>query len=345
MENKLNRSENITLETVKQLTDRYCPIVHLSSHEQYRPTSIDEYLSQVSLYDKNGHVVTKYPEVNQEIISTAQPDDYLQIENRDVRHGNLSIAPFYVRFTKVGTNNEYFDIEYWFFYAFNGPSSIGVRLDIGHKRPTLRAQIPPFGEHQGDWEHVTVRINAQTSELFAIYTAEHGWGTWHWPNKIPMSGTRPIVYSAVNSHATYTHIGKEMIKSKKLGVKEFGFVIGLIDSTDENGLKWDPLDDGAGVNVASVNVDGLSFQPQLWTKFHGHWGPPTNQKKQVHAAIEIVYHLLKHEVPHGFRHVLKKTIEKFVKKLWLLRVILPGGPSTPSIKKAWPLGERSHPEP
>jgi Vacuolar protein sorting-associated protein 62 len=35
------------------------------------------------------------------------------------------------------------DIQYWFFYPYNGPFPV----------------LPWFGNQEGDWEHVTVRVS------------------------------------------------------------------------------------------------------------------------------------------------------------------------------------------
>jgi len=98
----------------------------------------------------------------------------------------LADVPFYVHaFPDVGGSVQ---IQYWFFYDFNGPTA-------------------GFGTHQGDWEHFSVRADANCSTRLGYVPFAHGTPP-AWTNAtIEEEGGHAVVYSAVNSHATYLTAG------------------------------------------------------------------------------------------------------------------------------------------
>jgi hypothetical protein len=100
-------------------------------------------------------------------------------------------------------------LEYWFFYPYNYyPTVINS---------SLMAQAPWAGDrfntdlHQGDWEHVTVLLEAKTFTPRWLYMARHDEeGTflpWDSPT-LALDGTHPIVQAAFGGHPTYdNHCG------------------------------------------------------------------------------------------------------------------------------------------
>ena len=76
-------------------------------------------------------------------------------------------------------------VEYWFFYPFN---DFHVLFD-----------------HEGDWEHVTVRLDAKQEPVGAWY-ARHAWsspGRWFGWSQLEREGDHVVVLSARGSHASY----------------------------------------------------------------------------------------------------------------------------------------------
>lgn len=76
-------------------------------------------------------------------------------------------------------------LQYWFFYPYNdGPG--------------------PF-DHEGDWEHATVRLDAR-GEPVGVYLARHednAPGRFRAWSRVRREGDHPIVLSARGTHATY----------------------------------------------------------------------------------------------------------------------------------------------
>lgn len=91
-------------------------------------------------------------------------------------------------------------IEYWYHIAYNRVTDIGI------------------GNHEGDWEGGAMLVELNTEKnvpyrrIRAGYLSAHEGGGWYCPDEFrwttpnPLSG-RPVVYSALGSHATYPSVG------------------------------------------------------------------------------------------------------------------------------------------
>jgi len=106
--------------------------------------------------------------------------------------GPVNDIPFYVHVFPEKGGTIY--IQYWFFYNFNGPTD-------------------GFGLHQGDWEHVAVRVDSTCSERLGYQPYAHGtppaFSNVIKPGVAEEEDGHLVVYSAVNSHATYLTTGKQ----------------------------------------------------------------------------------------------------------------------------------------
>lgn len=105
--------------------------------------------------------------------------------------GELNDVPFYVHVFPEKGGTLY--IQYWFFYNFNGPT-------MG------------FGYHQGDWEHVAMRVDSTCSTRLGYQPYAHGtppaFTNVVKPGVAEEEDGRLVVYSAINSHATYLTPGE-----------------------------------------------------------------------------------------------------------------------------------------
>ena len=104
------------------------------------------------------------------------------------RHGQGVRAPVYYEYSP----KQY--VTYWFFYAFNdAPSSPST-----------------FGDHEGDWERVTVRLNDRNRATHIAYFQHDGdpcvlrWSS----RRVRKRGGHPIVFSAKGTHASYPRAGR-----------------------------------------------------------------------------------------------------------------------------------------
>lgn len=119
-------------------------------------------------------------------------------------------------------NKEFFYIQYLCLYGYNQPYDIAVPLGTIYKGDARDFQ----NAHEGDLEHITMKINAKTGKMVAIYHGSHGGdeGMWMYPpgstgntgnefdvvSAVTPEGKvqeRPIIYSAFGGHGNYPKEG------------------------------------------------------------------------------------------------------------------------------------------
>lgn len=132
------------------------------------------------------------------------------------------------------------NIQYWFAYPYNDLNVLGV------------------GKHEGDWEHVTVRVDATGSTIERMYYSAHNAeGRWFDPNEIStVGGDRPVVYSATRSHASYPTAGTQ---SRPFPLPD--------DETEANEQPWD-----CQLSLVNVGECAHPFPEGRWIRFNGRWG-------------------------------------------------------------------------
>ncbi|KXL44201.1 MAG: hypothetical protein FE78DRAFT_150702, partial [Acidomyces sp. 'richmondensis'] len=137
------------------------------------------------------------------------------------------------------------DAFWFFFYSFN----------LGQKVLNIR-----FGNHVGDWEHTMIRFKDGKPD--SVFLSEHDFGaayTWSalekylpnpdgsptmlgtWSNRTAIKlAKRPVVYSAIGSHAMYA----------TPGLHPYILPFGLLHDQTDRGPLWDP----------ALNVKAFTYQ-------------------------------------------------------------------------------------
>ncbi len=159
------------------------------------------------------------------------------------------------------------DVFWFFFYSYN------LGQTVAHIR---------FGNHIGDWEHCMMRFEHGLPR--AMFLSEHAGGkAYAWQSlekRVVKKGkpARPVIYSAVGSHAMYATPGNHAY------VLPFGV---LKDETDKGPL-WDPSlntyayfydyeqdskEEAAGGERTSLTPAASNPKaPTSWFHFTGWWG-------------------------------------------------------------------------
>ncbi|KAM5352534.1 hypothetical protein ACJ41O_005256 [Fusarium nematophilum] len=154
------------------------------------------------------------------------------------------------------------DAYWFFFYSYNlGQTVLNIR----------------FGNHVGDWEHCMVRFENGVPR--GVFFSEHEGGQAYAFEAVEKRGDRPVIYSAVGSHAMYALPGTHAyILPFKL----------LKDVTDKGPL-WDPAlnnyayhydytkeyqEDTDELREPQSLVPAASnpHAPTSWFHFRGRWG-------------------------------------------------------------------------
>lgn len=219
---------NLPRPTLHAVVQRFAPEVRLHPEERYFPSSVSWFLQRTSLRDAPG-IGASFLHI---------PDD---ANRQRVRAGDLDTAKTYVHARTHGDDE--LDIQYWFFYPYNGPLIGG----------------PAGGAHEGDWEHITVRLDASWRRIQKVFFAAHdAEGRWHAPENIAFSHeTHPVVYSARYGHASYPSAG---LQSR-----------GMLpaDRTADGGAIWQTW------HAFKIIADPTGTRSDLaWLDFAGRWGRP-----------------------------------------------------------------------
>jgi hypothetical protein len=120
---------------------------------------------------------------------TGKEGFFLDLDNR-YRRGTGTGAPVYYDYVP----GRY--VTYWFFYGYSQPP--------GPDELTRRVS------HEGDWESVTIKLDAQDRPTHAIVYSHGEPCSVPW-SEVEKSGGRPVIYSAEGSHASYPSAGGHQV--------------------------------------------------------------------------------------------------------------------------------------
>lgn len=161
------------------------------------------------------------------------PDD----EDNELRAGIGVGAPVFYEYVP----RKY--VAYWFFYPYNE-----FRLE----NPQVGSSFP-IQSHEGDWERVSIQLDAENLPVNIFFYGHSGGLLAHWSTIHLYDGTHPIVFSAKGGHASYPEVGEY---NTELCVPFRGCAL---DRTDA-GMQWRTWD----------NL--LKVESQPWYGFGGAWG-------------------------------------------------------------------------
>jgi len=172
-------------------------------------------------------------------------------------------------------DDTYVDLQFWFFYPFNGPGKFHVtigRVVDDHVR------VDTCGRHYGDWEHVTLRLVRAAGQsglawrLQDVYLSRHAFSKWlGGVSTLRFSGRHPIVYVARDSHAHYPSAGVHYYR--RVWCKNFGIGSAAVDLEDwsNNGPMFDASQPGH-YRIIFSNIASWRLAPPDWYAFAAPWG-------------------------------------------------------------------------
>jgi hypothetical protein len=253
------------------LVARFAPVVRLHPDEQYMPASVAWYLPRVrmrfdvslgldkQLLDKGsvnpGSLIAQANKGQMSGLSAAPTDFFLEQtdasggDDYDAYRAETRKGPApagwtcYAHVRPAANHPDMYDIQYIFFYAYNG-DMLATAAESAH---------------EADMEHITIRVEKDRQTVQKIYYAAHsGEGRWYDRGANGYSVTadgRPIVYSAINSHASYPwarRIDRTLLPD---------------DETREGGVDWD-----CRQNVANLGEEDRPRAGMQWLQYSGRWG-------------------------------------------------------------------------
>lgn len=169
------------------------------------------------------------------------------------RHDNQSAAavtsflehtPVYVHVFPTPASRGYeqptVTVQYWLLFPFSGEA--GAMLHVG--------------QHEGDWEHVSLIVDNSTHAIVTAYFAAHSHeSSWLTAPDYEVHDGHVRVFVAHNTHASYPTVGR---KGRMGGV--------LSDECSSEGVVWQP---DLFINMGERD---LPMPNTRWLKYNGFWG-------------------------------------------------------------------------
>lgn len=276
------------------LIRKYAPEVRFHKDEKYFPMAMSNFLPYVDLRDQNGKVILNKGEVNATTMANFKDekykDYYLGFADNSMKEGvkkdkdNRIHAPVYVNFVPTDDGAV---IQYIFFYPFNGPFQMGKLGPISGLVNRV-TKIGDIGEHEGDIEHINVRLDSNLN-LKDVYYARHRPGLDGGYDNPELVGTHPVVYQSKYGHASHPH-HKDRQSDQ--------------DATSSNGPVWRTWENPIDLGTKEVPTAG-----NAWNMFAGHLGGtdrgkesprgPAHQNWWRSSAYQVFNNLAKVKVENG----------------------------------------------
>jgi Vacuolar protein sorting-associated protein 62 len=237
------------------LLARHVPVLVLHPAEQFRPVAVDGFLADADL--------TRPGPAGWETIPGPLPAGGadLRLDQRLCRAiDGVAATPCYAsaeaahsaRPTVYGAAfraGARIALQYWLWYPYNVYS------------PT----VPP-GEvwqvHEGDWESVSVILDARGVPLLAGYSRHSEGARREW-GRVAKVGRRPRVFVALGSHANYFTPGRHRFDPRVVDPV-------LISVLQQKGFR--PVDHTASGRVVHPRLVRVSATSPSWMAFAGAWG-------------------------------------------------------------------------
>jgi len=309
---------------VRQMIARFGPVLYLHSREKFLPDDPEYVLNSGAAlcwglvnetsYDavppadvQTRHVssATLYKELRAVQTSLRSPDSgkykyWLHI-NQDLKDGDLKRAKAIVRVLPAGKSST--EIQFWFFYPFNGPGRVRVQASgkIGDDN-----WLSQCGRHYGDWELISIIVSNTNPQLLSVYMSRHNMeeiftrrkdgayvSTWNHTGKLQIQGGKggeahPVVYAGLCSHAHYPSAGKHYYDR----VFQQNYVVGkasadLFDVT-EPARSFQAYRE-ENYRIVSSDVPGFHVVEPGWLDYKGRWGQYEKLADKVYLGKIKVY--------------------------------------------------------
>lgn len=253
-------SDGLTRADVDSIIARWGPLLLLHPAEQWMPIDADLFVK-----------------------AATRTNNYLTVNDADILRGKLSTAKAYVFANYVCS--QFTDLQFWFFYGYNGPTFIQIQLWVASGgnylwSHTQNADDLNCGQHQGDWEHMTLRVDNATKQVVAIGYASHGDTEWYVP---PATG-RVKSYSALHMHGSYPMPG-EMLElagweRRDVTVATLEIKVYSRNICADGGQS---LDCSKNYQIVGSNyLTGIETPPWLGSDYKSlSWGPPQHHEDKI----------------------------------------------------------------
>lgn len=180
------------------LAERYAPILRFHPEEKYFPTDPLEFIRKSTLKEvrfwfgpiQTFSTISTDPALTLSLLSRGTQKQVLVHSEINPMSAPNPEAPLLWEWKAPW-------LTYWFHYD-----------------QSVVNDLPVFGlaDHQGEWEGISLLIDEKDHVKLAFYSQHEG-GEWFCPNELEWIGdtpsrSRPVVYSALGTHASFSRIGR-----------------------------------------------------------------------------------------------------------------------------------------
>jgi len=194
--------------------------------------------------------------------------------------------------------------------------------------------LNPLGKCEGDWQHITIRVDANLSKIIGVYYPQFSSGkkviSQFLSSTVKIENGHPVIFSSRIGHASYFSEGENLSESKKEGVDteyaKFRFTFGIINSCAK-GTKFDSSDKLEIINAVDLSNNSPLFplKTPSWLNYRGRWGKSdivalTDQFKPITEFLHKVPGPIVKEVqtkfesmiPQSFTNILSSPSPKYM---------------------------------
>jgi hypothetical protein len=234
---------------------RHVPVLVLHPAERVRPVPVDGYLADSDLQRRAG---TGWENVGGPLPPGGAD---LRLDQRSCRaiEGVAATSCYVAAQAAHGAGPVVYGA------AFRERGRIALQYWIWYPWNVYSPSVPP-GElwqvHEGDWESVSVILDAGGRPLLAGYS-QHGEGRRREWSRVQKQGPRPRVFVALGSHANYFTPGVYRFDPRIVEPV-------LISVIEQKGLR--PVDRTGNGRVIRPHLARVTATSPSWMAFAGAWG-------------------------------------------------------------------------
>jgi hypothetical protein len=279
-----------------EIIEKFAPKIILHKNDIHRPMDVETFIANSKLYDDNENIILSSvtlddltnPLYNQSNYSLGNydfqgsyygPANVVSDRTGDPLDLNNEVTS--KCYAKVIEHDGYVDIVYGFFYQWNGFQIFRASILDLFSTVTRNFEWRDFARHEGDWEHVTVRLSPDLETVIGVFGAAHGDSKFYSieSGDIHFEGTHPRMFAALNSHATYPTEGVR--SNVDITTVPVFSILWLKDAdvtgnVDVNTYETDPVFDSivwnTWNNVLWVDNPVDSIDAHKWLNFTGDFG-------------------------------------------------------------------------
>uniref|UniRef100_A0A7S4W2V0 LNR domain-containing protein n=1 Tax=Ditylum brightwellii TaxID=49249 RepID=A0A7S4W2V0_9STRA len=250
-----------------EIAQQYAPKIYLHSEEKYFPSSVEFFEAETTVQKINDE---PFKVTNQGLgCSTCTEPAFLDGQ----KPGGVPIYSIAVPKGLTDEDLEVVDLVYYLFFPYNAGKDICIGVHIPYFG--CAGGYSNFGNHVGDWEHMTVRfIDGHPHQ---VYLSFHSDGRLYYfgDKNLELQDGHSVVYSAKGSHGLYAFTG-----SYKYGK---AWTTDLVDHMNK-GIVWETKN-----NVKFTPYHNIGEFEGEWSfmNFAGRWGNPKDSCYDIPWAGEF----------------------------------------------------------